>query len=211
LTVVGIVKDFSPGDPRITAVPRIYVPMMQEPGAALAPVMLMRVRNDHGLLAALNGIVGPLGRHEVSRVVSIAEQTGRFLAQEQLLAAIGSAFALLGTIVGALGLFALLTQAVAKRTREIGLRMALGATRRAICTVVAGEGLWTVLVGMAAGALIAAAAGTALRAILFEGSPFNIRAFAVSFSVTLGAGVIAACLPLLNATRTDPARALRTD
>jgi predicted permease len=211
LTVVGVAKDFSPGDPRITDVPRIYVPMMQEPGAALAPVVLMRVRSDRGLLASLNGIVTPLGRHEVSRLVSIAEQTSRFLTQERLLATIGFAFALLGTIVGALGLFALLAHTVAKRTREIGLRMALGATRRVICTVIAGEGIWTVLVGMAVGALIAAAAGTALRALLFEGSPFNVRAFVVSIGVTLGAGVMAACLPLLKATRTDPAHALRTD
>jgi ABC-type antimicrobial peptide transport system permease subunit len=185
--------------------------MMQEPAAALAPVVLMRVRSDRGLLAALSAIVTPLGRHEVSRVASIAEQTRRFLTQERLLATIGFAFALLGTIVGALGLFALLAHAVATRTREIGVRMALGATRRVICTVMAGEGLWTVLIGMAVGALIAGAAGTALRALLFEGSAFNVRAFIVSIGVTLGAGVMAACLPLLNATRTDPACALRID
>jgi predicted permease len=211
LTVVGVARDFSPGDPRITDVPRIYVPMMQEPGTAIAPVLLMRARSDRGLLAAVSSIMTPLGRHELSRVASIAEQTDRFLTQERLLAAIGFAFALLGTIVGALGLFALLAHTVVKRTREIGLRMALGANRRAICTVIAAEGLWTVLIGIAVGAPIAVAAGMALRALLFEGSPFNARAFVLSIGFTLAAGVIAASLPLIQAMRTEPARALRTD
>jgi ABC-type antimicrobial peptide transport system permease subunit len=169
------------------------------------------MQGDHEMLTALRDVVSRLGRHEVSRVASIEEQTDRFLTQERLLAAIGFAFALLGVIVGVLGLFALLAHSVVKRTREIGLRMALGASRGAICAVIGREGVWTVLIGIALGAPIAGAAGTAARALLFEGSPFDGTAFAISIAVTLSAGVLAACLPLLTAMRTDPARALRTD
>lgn len=211
LTIVGVARDFSPGDPRISDVPRIYVPMMQEPGAAPAPVVLMRVQGNREMLAPLIAAVAPLGRHELSRVATIEDQTDRFLTQERLLAAIGFAFALLGTIVGVLGLFALLAHTVVKRTREIGLRMALGASRGAICAVIGWEGLWTVLIGIAIGAPIAVATGAATRAWLFEALPFDVTAFASAIGVTLGAGVIAACLPLLTAIRTDPARALRTD
>jgi predicted permease len=211
LTVVGLVDDFSPGDPRIRNVARIYIPMMQEPRAVTAPAVLIRVRDDRDLLSAVRGAVTPLGRHDVSMLASIADQTNRFLTQERLLSGLSIAFGFIGILVGGLGLYAMLAHSVATRAREIGLRMALGSTRRGACALIASEGVLAVAVGVAGGAPLAVAAGTTVRTLLFEGSGANGFALMAAVVSTLLAAAVAALVPSLHAARTDPAVALRTE
>lgn len=211
LTIVGIADDFSPGDPRIQRVGRIYVPMTQEPGAAGSPVVLLRSRTQGNLLPELREAVAPLGRHQVFAVQSIDQQTDRLLTQERLLSALALAFGVLGTVVGALGLYALLAQAVSHRTREMGVRLAVGASRGAIRSLVMRDGVTLVLTGIAAGVPLAIAAGFVSRTLLFETSPFDGQAAGAAGVLVMLAGVCGALMPAIRASRTEPAVAMRPE
>ena len=211
LTVVGVSADFSPGDPRIVAVPRVYVPMMQEPAASALPAVLLRLNRDSDVLTPLRAAVAELGRHQVSGVRTITQQTDRLLTQERLLSAIALAFGFVGALLGALGLYALLAHAVVRRTRELGLRMALGATRRAIHSLVVREGMQLVGLGAAAGIPLALGAGFIARALLYETSPFDARVLAATTAISLTIAAAAAFIPAARAGRTDPAVSLRAE
>jgi putative ABC transport system permease protein len=211
LTVVGVSGDFSPGDPRIVDVPRIYVPMMQEPATGQFPTILLRINGDVDLVTPLRTAVAGLGRHQVSSLRTIRQQTDRLLTQERLLSSIAVAFGLLGAVLGSLGLYALLTHAVVRRAREMGLRMALGATRSAIHALIVREGVVLVLIGAAVGIPLALAGGFAVRALLFDVSPFDASALAVTMVASLAIAVTAALIPAARASRTDPATALRAE
>jgi predicted permease len=211
LTVVGVCADFSPGDPRIVAVPRVYVPMMQEPGASALPAVLLRLNRNTDVLTLLRATVAGLGRHQVSSLRTIKEQTDRLLTQERLLSAIASAFGLVGGLLAALGLYALLTHSVVQRTRELGLRMALGATRAAVHSLVVGQGLRLVALGAAAGIPLALGAGFIARALVFETSPFDARVLAATTVISFTIAAAAALIPAVRAGRTDPAVSLRAE
>jgi putative ABC transport system permease protein len=211
LTVVGIAGDFSPGDPRIVGVPRVYVPMMQEAATGGFPVVLVRLNRDSDVLTRLRPAVAGLGRHQVSSLRTIREQTDRLLTQERLLSSIAVAFGLLGAALGSLGLYALLAHAVVRRAREMGLRMALGATRRAIHALIVREGVVLVLIGAAAGIPLALAGGFAVRSLLFDVSPFDAIALVATTIAALAIAVTAALIPAARASRTDPATSLRSE
>ncbi|MGE0866668.1 MAG: ABC transporter permease, partial [Vicinamibacterales bacterium] len=210
LTIVGIAEDFSPGDPRIQRVGRIYVPMTQEPGTAGSPVVLIRSRQQTQL-PELRAAIAPLGRHRLSSVQTIDEQTNRLLTQERLLSALAMAFGMLGAMVGALGLYALLAQSVSRRTREIGVRLAIGASRGAIRSLVMRDGVTLVLTGVAAGVPLAFAAGYVSRTLLFEMSPFDGQAAGAAGGLVMLAGVCGALMPAIRASRTEPAVAMRPE
>jgi ABC-type antimicrobial peptide transport system permease subunit len=211
LTVVGVVGDFSPGDPRIQGVARVYVPMTQEPAASSLPSILLRTQRDEGLLDAVRLSVAALGRHQLSALRTISYQTERLITQERLLATLASAFGFLGMLIGGLGLYALLAQSVLTRTREIGVRMAVGATQRAIVALIAREGLWLVLIGATAGIPLAAAGGMIAQTLLFEVTPFNPVAIITTSVLVVLTAAAAAAVPARLAARTDPAISLRAD
>lgn len=212
LTIVGVAADFSPGDPRIKQIGRIYVPLTQEPGAGAFPVVLMRTRGGASpTVADLRAVVGPAGRHQVSFVRTVDEQVNRLLTQERLLSGLALAFAGLGTLVCALGLYALLAHGVTRRVREIGVRLAIGASRGSIRTLVLREGLSLVLLGVAAGAPLAAAGGYLSRSLLFEMSPLDGWAAAAAVAIVILAGLGGALAPSIRAARTEPAVAMRSE
>lgn len=208
--MVGIAGDFSPGDPRIVGVPRVYVPMMQEAATSGSPVVLVRLNRDSDVLTRLRAAVAGLGRHQVSSLRTIREQTDRLLTQERLLSSIAVAFGLLAAALGSLGLYALLAHAVVRRAREMGLRMALGATRRAIHALIVREGVMLVLIGAAAGIPLALVGGFAVRSLLFDVSPFDANALVATTIAALAIGVTA-LIPAARASRTDPATSLRSE
>jgi predicted permease len=211
LTIVGVAGDFSPGDPRIVAVPRVYVPMMQEPATGSSPIVLVRLKRDGDVLTPLRAALAALGRHQVSSLRTIHEQTDRLLTQERLLSSIAVAFGLLGTVLGALGLYALLAHSVVRRARELGLRMALGATRRAIHLLVVRESVRLVAIGVVTGIPVALACGVAVSGLLFDVSPFDARALIATALGAVVIALVAALLPAARASRTDPAISLRAD
>jgi ABC-type antimicrobial peptide transport system permease subunit len=118
-------------------------------------------------------------------------------------------FALAALLLAALGIYGVLSYSVAQRTREIGLRMALGSSDRQTIRLVVGHSLQLVAVGGVAGVVAASFLARAMAGVLYGVSPFDVPAFALSLAVLVIAGIAASLLPALRATRVDPIVALR--
>ena len=121
------------------------------------------------------------------------------------------AFGILALLLAAIGLYGVVAYSVSRRTREIGIRMALGAPRAAVLRLLASRGIVVAFAGLAAGALIGAAVGRLLEAMLYGISAFDGIAFAIAAAVLLSITGVANLVPTLSAMRIDPVRALRSE
>jgi ABC-type antimicrobial peptide transport system permease subunit len=120
-------------------------------------------------------------------------------------------FGVVALFLAALGLYGVISYSVAQRTREIGIRMALGAERRSVLVLVVGQGFRLAAAGVAIGV-----AGAALMGRYFESQLFQVRSFdpltiLATAGALLGAGLLASYLPARRAVRVDPAVTLRAD
>ena len=122
-----------------------------------------------------------------------------------------SAFGVAALLLSALGLYGLMASAVREDTRNIGIRMALGATPEGVRRRVLQQALVTCGIGMAAGIVVALAASRLLTSQLFNVSPSDPVALVSACTVLIAAALLAAYLPASRATRIDPAQALRAD
>jgi ABC-type antimicrobial peptide transport system permease subunit len=118
-------------------------------------------------------------------------------------------FALAALLLAALGIYGVLSYSVSQRTREIGLRMALGSSDGQTIRLVVGHSLQLVTIGGVAGLVAASFLAQAMAGVLYGISPFDVPAFVLSLAVLVLAGVAASLLPALRATRVDPIIALR--
>jgi predicted permease len=208
--VIGIAADASPGDRRINGVPLMYIPFLQEPSFANAPILLVRSAAG-GILPQVSERLAQRGRHEIPNLQTIEAQTERTIVRERMLASLGRAFAALGLVIGALGLYGLLAYAVTQRKRELGLRMALGATGPRLITMVVREGLLLAAIGVAVGLPLAVATGRAARSLLFNVSPVDAASLLLSAGILLAAAFLASYIPASSAARIDLSEALRQD
>jgi predicted permease len=126
-------------------------------------------------------------------------------------AALASGFGGLGTLLAAVGLYGVIAFSVARRSREIGVRMAVGADARRVLGLVLRQGLGLAAVGAAVGALLAAAAAQLLGGLLYGVSPFDPVAWTAALAVLLIAALLANLLPARRAMRVNPVAALRAD
>ncbi|HEY6990631.1 MAG TPA: FtsX-like permease family protein [Bryobacteraceae bacterium] len=147
----------------------------------------------------------------VREVTTLETLVGNTLLREKLLAGVGGTFAFFGLLVAAIGLFGLLSYSVGRRTKEIGIRTALGARRKEVVWLVLKEAGGLVNGGLLIGFAGALAAMSVFRSLLFEiraGDPFVIGTAVALFLVT---GALAASLPAHRAASVDPIRALREE
>jgi predicted permease len=129
----------------------------------------------------------------------------------QVFSAIASLLGAVGLVLAFSGTYAVVAFLVAQRTREFGIRMALGATVRQIVGGMMSETLGTATIGIAAGVAIAAALARAFSSTLPIIPPFSLRTYAVGVGIVLGATMCAAFLPSMRTARIDPSKALRVD
>jgi len=122
-----------------------------------------------------------------------------------------AAFGGLALLVAAIGMYSVIAYNVAQRTRELGVRVAVGASARDVLALVAGEGLRFAAAGVAVGAALALAAGRWVRSLLFDVSPRDPAVFAVVGLTLLGVALLASAIPALRALRVDPTTALRAE
>jgi ABC-type antimicrobial peptide transport system permease subunit len=118
-------------------------------------------------------------------------------------------FAVSALLLAALGIYGVLSYAVNQRTREIGLRMALGAGRGRTIGLIAENSLMMVAIGIGAGLVVAALLASSMSRVLYGISPFDLASFGAAAFVLVAAGLGAALVPALRATRVDPMIALR--
>ncbi len=213
-TVVGVVEDASRGELEDPPFMAYYLPVAQREGNQLRAIF---VRAAPGTDAAT--LVGPVARtlRTLDPRIRFADvQTLRSALDPQarswrLGAALFSAFGLLALLVSSIGLYGLLAFHVAQRTRELGIRSALGAARRRLMGDVVGAGARLTLLGVAAGLAAALALGRFAEPLLFQESPRDPVVLAGVALTLLVVGILASLLPGVRATRVDPMEALRTE
>lgn len=140
---------------------------------------------------------------------TLDEQLNLRLANERLLSFLSVAFAVLANVLAIVGLYGVLAFVVARRTRELGIRMALGAERGTVVRLVLREILAIVLLGITAGVIAGALCGRYVESQLFGVKADDPAVFLVSAGALLIVAISAAFVPALRASRIDPIRALR--
>ena len=209
--VVGVNRDHKRHGVLETASPYIYYAEAQRPsrynfivartsGDATALVQAMR----RELLAMEPSLV-------FMSANTMEQNLGLSLMPARVGAMLAAGFGGLGTLLAAIGLYGVIAFSVARRTREIGVRMALGAQPGRVLTMVMRQGFVIVAIGLAAGALLAAGAATALQRVLYGISPFDPVAWAFGIAAMLLAAALANFVPARRAMRIDPMTALRIE
>jgi ABC-type antimicrobial peptide transport system permease subunit len=122
-----------------------------------------------------------------------------------------TAFGVLAALLAALGLYSAVAYAVTQRTREIGIRMAVGAIARDVMALIVGDGLRIAIVGVVVGLLLAAGAGTWIRELLFETSPRDPAVLALVGGGLLMLAMLASLGPARRAAKVEPVEALRLE
>ena len=142
---------------------------------------------------------------------TMEQKLGISLMPARVAALLATAFGGLGTLLAAIGLYGVIAFSVARRTREIGVRMAIGANPRDVLEMVMRQGFSIVAIGLVAGSLLAAGAASALRGLLYGITPFDPIAWGLAIAAMIAAAGFANFLPARRAMRVDPMAALRME
>jgi putative ABC transport system permease protein len=209
-TVVGVVED---ARYREVETPRfdMYLPYRQAPNQVQH--FMVRLSGDpHAVIPALRSAVAALDSEAtVDGISTMEEVVGRAFAPWRFSSIVVSAFAAIALTFAAVGIATLVAFAVTQRTREIGVRVALGAQTRDVVLLVASEGAWIAVTGLAIGVIAAWILRRSVESMLFGVAPDDALTFG---GVTLLLGLVsllAAYLPARGAARIDPAAALRAE
>jgi ABC-type antimicrobial peptide transport system permease subunit len=144
-------------------------------------------------------------------VRTVNEQLDRRLMMERLVAELATFFGLVALFMATLGLYGVLSYSMTRRANEIGIRMALGASRMNVTAMVLREALSMVAIGAVIGLPSALALGTLIRTQLYGLTTFDPAAMTTAIAVTLSAAILAGYLPARRASRIDPMVSLRCD
>ena len=210
--IVGVVS--TERHASVTAEPHngAYVPMSQFPRAGQLTVLL-RTRSDP---ASMTGSLRQ-AIHDVDPALAVfqpqpmADVLATAVATPRFSTVLLSTFAAVALLLAGVGLYGVISHAVSQRTREIGIRIALGASRVSVLQMIVGRGLALAAIGVVVGLTAAAATVRLFAALLFGVSAMHVPTYAASGLVLLGIGAVASYLPARRAMRVDPVIALRTE
>jgi putative ABC transport system permease protein len=208
-TIIGIARNAKYNGLVEQPQPFIYQPLRQAYTPAVN--LLVRTRGDASLLAsATRALIHQLDpRLSILRVRTLGEQVDLVLAPNRVVVVLLSVFGVLALLLAAIGLYGVASYSVTQRTREIGIRMALGATRSAVMRLVLVQGLALVAAGVVAGMAIASLLAQSVRGLLVGVQPTDPITFVLTAVVLLCIAVLASYFPARRAMRIDPLVALR--
>jgi predicted permease len=208
--IIGVAEDAKAIELHDPPYPTIYFDMFQT--ARLHHQFELRTAADPQSLApTLRRILrDALPRVPINRMTTLDAQVDSNIVPEHLIATLSTWFAALAAALSAIGLYGLLAYTVARRTAEIGIRMALGATPDRVARLILRDALTLVAAGLVAGVWLVVSARPVLAAVLHDLQWRPALPLAVAAAVTLVAALIASLVPLLRATRVDPMHALRS-
>lgn len=211
LQIIGVVGNVSVGNLRQTNVRLVYMPGVQAGLATFSTVHLRASRDPMALARPAIEAIGAMGREHVQRVMPVDVMFSNSVVAERMASVAGAVAAVLALMISCAGLFALLSHTVTRRTREIGIRVAVGASPAAVSILVMRETFMLVIFGLAAGIPAAFGAATLVKALLFGVTTTDTLTMVASASVLLLTAAAAAAMPTMQAVRVDPAIALRVE
>jgi putative ABC transport system permease protein len=209
--IVGVVADvraFGLEDP---APADLYFPLRQNPSSLLC--MVLRTKGDPGaLVSQLRAAVWSIDREQpVMYVMLMSELASESLAFRRAGMTLAGAFAALALVLAAIGIYGVLSYSITRRTREIGVRVALGATRAEVARLVLREGLTMTAIGIALGVGAALALSRYLASVLFQVKPADPLTYAAVAVILTAVAVLATLIPARRAAAVDPLVALRAE
>ncbi|UWZ85905.1 ABC transporter permease [Occallatibacter riparius] len=212
-TVVGVVGDVRQASLALTDTDAVYVPETQTWFADDTLSFVIRTRGDAAALAPLvrNAIWSVDKDQPVLRVATMNTLLERSVAERRFVLILFEAFSLVALVLAATGIYGILANSVAERTREIGVRAALGASRGNLLALVMRQGLVLVLAGVALGLAGSLAATRALTSLLFGVSHLDPLTYAGVLVVLLCVAAAACLVPARRAAMLDPMQALRSE
>jgi predicted permease len=211
MTVVGVVRDLRRGDLRRPVRPEIYLCALQR--ASRTQMLLIRTASDPAaIIATVRREVQTIDPQlPLFAVTTLDDQVAQTLTSPRFRAVLLAGFAAIALALAAIGIYGVTSHAVAQRTHEVGIRMALGANRRDVLTLVLTQHLRPVLIGVGLGLTGAVVLSQFMRTLVY-GVRVVDPVTLVSMSLSLLAVAVLACaVPARRATRVDPLTALRGD
>jgi predicted permease len=210
LTVIGVASDA-----RLVALdgavgPYIYLPMAQQTMSGVS--LVVKRRGPASAIPQMRALLGDLNPDlPVTEALSLSDVTAIGLVPQRIAVSVAGSLGLVGLLLAAIGIYGVTAFAVSRRTREIGIRMALGADQALVLRLVLRQGLVLAALGVTGGVAVASAVATLLESLLFGIRGLDPLTFGCA-SLVLGIVTLAASyLPARRAARVDPAVALRSE
>src|ERR1043165_9085214 len=207
--IIGVVGDVKHFGPDAESRPQIYISHLQSPAKWMS-LIVRPARNPLSLVTAaraeLRAIDPAQPVYDIQTLDTLVSQS---IAPRRFAMLLLATFAMVALLLGAIGIYGVISYGVSKRTHEIGIRMALGARRHDVLGLVVRRGMKLALIGVGAGLAGALAASRVLQSLLFEVQPFDPLGFLL-VTLTLTAVALLACwLPACRASKVDPMEGLR--
>jgi putative ABC transport system permease protein len=223
MTVVGVAGDVKDGSLREEPTLHVYVPFSQfvpeldrlPPGSSFGRqlhIALLAAGDPTTLIPVGRRAIGTLDRAlPVTRIATMQQQIDESVSPQRFSTAVLAVFAAGGLLLAAVGLYGVLAFAVAQRTREIGVRMALGASQSTVLGMIVGQGMRLVAVGLVVGLAGAAAVTRVMGSLLYRTEPHDVWTFAAAPLLLFVVALLACYVPARRAASVEPMRALRTE
>jgi ABC-type antimicrobial peptide transport system permease subunit len=208
--VVGVVGDVRERNLEMAGESHFYVPNRGDPWT---PTVMVRTNGSgQGLLKAIREVIVSIDPDQpVANLGRLQEDIGRTLRGKLAMLGLVSTFALGALLLGCLGVYGMMAFTVSQREREVGIRMALGASLSGVVNMVFREGMRPALIGLGAGLLAAIAGARLIESLLFEVTAYDPAVFGTIAVVLAAVAAFACWLPARRATRVDPLIALRAE
>ena len=210
--IVGVVRDVRHSGIQMPAKPTVYVAIDQGENAGLPTMLVRTLAPPTALLPAIHRELGRLGPNvALGDIRTLRQQVDESIFEQRMLAALGAFFGTLALVLAAVGLYGVVAYGTARRTGEIGLRIALGAPRAQVVWMILRDSLLLVAIGLGIGLPAALAGARAVQSVLFGIQPADPFTFATTAALLAAIGAAAAFLPARRASRLDPSQVLRNE
>jgi predicted permease len=209
--VVGVVRDVRDAGPVHAPRPTVYLAHAQFP-MGFASLAIRSASDAPVAINAIQALVAELDPNvPIFRVRTMEQLVANATAQPRVYVLLLGLFAAVAVLLAALGIYGVLAHAVSQRTREIGIRLALGAGRRGVVATVVGQAGVLALTGLGIGLVLALGLTRLLGPLLFQVSPRDTATYAAVASALLAVALVAALVPARRAARVDPVLALKCE
>jgi predicted permease len=211
LTIVGVVGDTRRVGYDAPIRPETYLPMAQQSSRRML-IVVRSTQDPVALATSIRGVVASIDPAQpVHHVATVEQLLGQLTAERRLNTLLFALFAIVAALLAAAGIYGVIAYSVEQRTRELGVRLALGARPREVFGLVLKEGLVLALAGVVFGVAAAVGATRVMRSLLYDTSATDPGTYAVMATSALLVALVACLVPALRATRVDPLTALRAD
>lgn len=207
--IVGVIGDVKQSELGADAAPEIYAPFAQSPFGTMAIVMCSASDPNQLVEAARSRIASLSSETPIYRVETLDEYSAQSFAVPQFITLLLGAFAVFALLLACLGIYGMISYFAAQRTREIGIRMALGAQRVDVMRMVLRQGVRPALIGIVFGIVISLKLTTVISSLLYGVKPTDPLAFVAVSAILCSVALVACWIPARRAMRVDPMIALR--